>query len=60
MLGADCHPSLHTIAFFMEETGECGQQELNHSEEGAERFYRDLKQREICVRVGIEATGSSR
>jgi hypothetical protein len=41
----------------MEETGECGEQELNHSDGQAERFYRDLKQRGIHVRVGMEATG---
>jgi transposase len=40
----------------MEETGECGEQELNHSDGQAEKFYRDLKQRGICVRVGMEAT----
>jgi transposase len=44
----------------MEETGECGEQELNHSDGQAEKFYRDLKQRGICVRVGMEATGYSR
>jgi len=43
-----------------EETGECGEQELNHSEERAEKFYRDLKERGICARVGMEATGYSR
>jgi len=48
------------MAFLMEETGECGEQELNHSDGQAEKFYRDLKQRGICVRVGMEATGYSR
>jgi transposase len=48
------------IAFLTEETGECGEQELNHSDGQAEKFYRDLKQRGICVRVGMEATGYSR
>jgi transposase len=38
----------------MEETGECGEQELNHSDGQAEKFYRDLKQRGICVRLGME------
>ena len=33
---------------------------LNHSDGQAEKFYRDLKQRGICVRVGMEATGYSR
>src|SRR5947208_6489883 len=48
------------MEFLMEETGECGEQELNHSDGQAEKFYRDLKQRGICVRVGMEATGYSR
>jgi len=60
LIGVDYHPSFQTIAFFVEETGECGEQELNHSDGQAERFYRDLKQRGICVRVGMEATGYSR
>jgi transposase len=60
IIGVDYHPSFQTIAFFMEETGECGEQELNHSDGQAEKFYRDLKQRGICVRVGMEATGYSR
>src|SRR6476660_7584686 len=60
IIGVDYHPSFQTIAFCMEETGECGEQELKHSDGQAERFYRDLKQRGICVRVGMEATGYSR
>jgi transposase len=49
-----------TIAFLMEETGECGDQKLNHRDGQAEKFYRDLKERGISVRVGMEATGYSR
>jgi transposase len=60
IIGVDYHPSFQTIAFLMEETGECGEQELNHSEGQAEKFYRDLQQRGIRVRVGLEATGYSR
>jgi transposase len=60
IIGVDYHPSFQTIAFLMEETGECGEQELNHSDGQAEKFYRDLKQRGIHVRVGMEATGYSR
>jgi transposase len=44
----------------VEETGEYAEQELNHSDGQAEKFYRDLKQRGIRVRVGMEATGYSR
>src|SRR3981081_2578741 len=60
IIGVDYHPSFQTIAFLIEETGECGEQELKHSDGQAEKFYRDLKQRGICVRVGMEATGYSR
>jgi transposase len=60
IIGVDYHPSFQAIAFLMEETGECGEQELNHSDGQAEKFYRDLKQRGIGVRVGMEATGYSR
>jgi len=60
IIGVDYHPSFQTIASLIEETGECDEQELNHSDGQAEKFYRDLKQRGICVRVGMEATGYSR
>jgi len=60
LLGVDYHPSFQQIAFFIEETCECGEQQLNHSAGEAERFYRDLHQRGIQVRVGMEATGYSR
>ena len=60
LIGVDYHPSFQQIAFFVEETGECGEQELNHSDGQAEKFYRDVKQRGISVRVGMEATGYSR
>src|SRR5215471_4138180 len=60
LIGVDYHPSFQTIAFFVEETGECGELELNHSDGQADKFYRDLKQRGIRVRVGMEATGYAR
>ncbi len=60
LIGVDYHPSFQQIAFFVEDTGECGERQLNHSEGDAERFYRDLQQRGIGVRVGMEATGYSR
>jgi transposase len=44
----------------VEETGEYGDQKLNHGDGQADRFYRDPKQRGICVRVGMQATGYSR
>src|SRR5882672_8741780 len=60
MIGVDYHPSFQQIAFFLEEAGEFGERQLNHRESEAERFYRDLKQRGIRVRVGMAATGCSR
>ena len=54
IIGVDYHPSFQTIAFFVEETGECGERELNHGHGEAERFYRELKERGIRVRVGME------
>jgi hypothetical protein len=43
IIGVDYHPSFQTIAFLVEETGEYGEQELNHSDGEAERFYRAPK-----------------
>jgi transposase len=60
IIGVDYHPSFQQVAFLVEETGECGERQLNHSDGAAERFYRDLHQRGIQVRVGMEATGYSR
>src|ERR1700684_3532875 len=60
LIGVDYHPSFLRIGFFDEETGECGERQLSHSDGKAERFYRDLALRGISVRVGMEATGYSR
>src|ERR1700738_4432599 len=60
IMGVDYHPSFQQIAFMDQETGECGERELNHSDGEAERFYRELKERGVSVRVGMEATGHSR
>lgn len=60
LIGVDYHPSFQQIAFLVEETGECGEQRLNHDNGEAERFYRGLKQGGIGVRVAMEATGYSR
>ena len=43
-----------------QDTGECGERRLNHSDGEAEKFYRDLKLRGVGVRVGMEATGYAR
>ena len=60
IIGVDFHPSFQQIAFLDQETGECGERRLNHSDGEAEKFYRELKQRGVSVRVGMEATGYSR
>ena len=60
LIGVDYHPSFQRVAFLNQDTGECGELSLNHSDGQAERFYRDLKQRGISVCVGMEATGYSR
>ena len=60
IIGVDYHPSFQQIGFFVEETGERGEQRLNHDDGEAEKFYGGLKQRGLSVRVGMEATGYSR
>jgi transposase len=60
MIGVDYHPSFQQIAFFVEQTGEFGERQLNHSDGEAGRFYRDLQQRGIRVRIYMKATGYSR
>jgi len=60
IIGVDYHPSFQQIAFMDQATGEYGERRLNHSDGEAEKFYRELKQPGVSVRVGIEATGYSR
>src|SRR6266699_913953 len=60
IIGVDYHPSFQQIAFLDQETGECGERRLNHSDGEAEKFYRELQERGVSVRVGLEATGYSR
>jgi len=60
IIGVDYHPSFQQISSLDQETGECGERRLNHSDGEAERFYRELKGRGVSVRVGMEATGYSR
>src|SRR5271167_3144826 len=57
IIGCDFHPRFQQIAFVDEETGECGERRLSHPEE-AERFYRSLAGRRVCI--GVEATGNFR
>jgi transposase len=60
IIGLDYHPSFQQIAFVDEETGECEERRLMHSNQEAENFYRELKKRGVSVRVGMEATGHAR
>ncbi len=43
IIGVDYHPSFQQIAFMDQETGECGERRLNHSDGEAEKFYRELE-----------------
>jgi transposase len=60
IIGCDYHPGMQQIAWFDEDSGEYGEQELEHASGAAERFYRGLKERGVPVRVGIEASGHTR
>ena len=59
IIGCDYHPGFQQIAFVDTETGECGERRLAHPGE-AEQFYRELKQQNLAVRVGMESSGHSR
>jgi len=39
IIGVDYHPSFQQIGFFVEETGACGEQRLNHDDGEAEKFF---------------------
>ena len=60
IIGCDYHPGFQQIAFMDTETGEFGERRQEHGEGEAEKFYSDLQQRGISVRVGMEATGHAR
>ena len=59
IIGCDYHPGFQQIAFVDSETGELKEGRLAHREQ-AEQFYQELKQRNVAVRVGMEASGHSR
>jgi len=40
IIGVDYHPGFQEIAFLVEETGECDERSLKHSNGEAEKFYR--------------------
>jgi hypothetical protein len=60
IIGCDYHPSMQYIAWCEEQSGQRGEQRLEHNSGEAEKFYRELKQRGIQVRVGLEASGHTR
>ena len=59
IIGCDYHPGFQQIACVDIETGELSERHLAHREE-AEEFYRELKQQNLLVRVGMESSGHSR
>jgi hypothetical protein len=59
IIRCEYHPGLQQIAFVDTETGEVSERRLAHREP-AEVFYRELKQRGMAVRVGMESSGHSR
>jgi transposase len=59
IIGCDYHPGFQQIACVDTGTGELQERRLEHRQE-AERFYRDLKERGVNVRVGMEASGQAR
>jgi len=59
IIGCDYHPGFQQIACVDTDTGELSERRLAHREE-AEQFYRELQQRNLAVRVGMESSGHSR
>src|ERR1700746_3654212 len=59
IIGCDYHPGFQQIAYVDSETGELQERRLPHPE-GAEKFYRDLLEGSVKVRVGMEASGHAR
>jgi transposase len=59
IIGCDYHPSFQQIAYVDTDTGELGERRLAHPVEAAQ-FYGELKQRNVAVRVGMEASGHAR
>jgi transposase len=59
IIGCDYHPGFQQIACVDNETGELSERRLSHREQ-AEQFYRELKQQNLCARVGMESSGHSR
>ena len=60
IIGCDYHPSMQQIAWYDNRSGAQGEGRLEHASGEAEKFYRELKQRGVQVRVGLEASGHTR
>lgn len=56
IIGVDFHPEFQQIATIDTDTGELQERRPGHREE-AESFYRELAERKVQVRVGMEASG---
>jgi len=59
IIGCHYHPGFQQIAFVDTDRGELSERRLGHREQ-AEEFYQELKQRNVAVRVGMEASGHAR
>src|ERR1019366_2432290 len=59
IIGCDYHPGFQQIAFVDTETGDYGEQRLEHSER-AEKFYRDLAAQEQQQQLPRERNGALR
>lgn len=55
IIGCDYHPSWQQISWMDTETGETGEQKLEHAPGEAERFYRQLSEPAL---IGMESTGN--
>jgi transposase len=59
IIGCDYHPGFQQIALVDTDTGELQERRLGHRQE-AEKFYGELKEQGVRVRVGMEASGQAR
>ena len=55
IIGVDYHPEFQQIAWVDTETGELKEARLLHPEE-EERYYRELGEQGVQVRIGMEAS----
>jgi hypothetical protein len=57
IIGCDYHPGFQQIGRVDTDGGELSERRLAHREQ-AEQFYREVKQQDLCVRVGMELSGA--